>query len=69
MTATATGGSASSSFGDIHGGSDGYSGIGAAAANVALTQEAFTQHIAMGANVQFNSVDHLTVAGHDIGTL
>jgi hypothetical protein len=63
MTATATGGDAKSMVGDITGDDGAFSGIGAAAANATLTQEAFTQHIATGANIQFNSIDQTVVAG------
>jgi hypothetical protein len=66
MTAKAWGGEATSHVGDITGDDGGFAGIGAAAANATLTQEAFTQHIAMGANIQFNSIDHLQVVGGDI---
>ena len=69
MSASASGGTAETHVGAIQGGNDGFAGIGAASANVSLTQEAFTQHIAMGANIQFNSVDHLTVSGGDLGDL
>jgi hypothetical protein len=62
MTATASGGTASSVIGDLSNDYGTQSGVGAAAANATLTQEAFTQHIAMGANIQFNSLD-IHVAG------
>jgi hypothetical protein len=62
MTATASGGTASSGIGDLSNDYGTQSGVGAAAANATLTQEAFTQHIAMGANIQFNSLD-IHVAG------
>ncbi|WP_244560172.1 hypothetical protein [Bosea sp. TND4EK4] len=64
MTATATGGAATSSIGDITGDHATQTGIGASTAAASLTQEAFTQHIAMGANIQFNQLD-IHVA-HDI---
>lgn len=64
MTATATGGTATSNVGDITGDDGAFGGIGAAAASATLTQEAFTQHIAMGANIQFNSIDQTVVGGN-----
>ena len=64
MTATATGGSATSDVGNVIGDDGAFGGIGAASANAALTQEAFTQHIAMGANIQFNSIDQTVVGGN-----
>jgi hypothetical protein len=63
MSTKAEGGTASSSVGDIMGDDGSFAGIGAAAANATLTQEAFTQHIAMGANIQFNSIDQTVVGG------
>jgi hypothetical protein len=39
---------------------------GMSSADAAISQEAFTQNIVMGANIQFNSID-LKVAGDDIG--
>ena len=66
MTAFAWGGTASSSLtGGITGDDGNFAGIGAARADAVLSQEAFTQSIAMGANIQFNSVD-LQVVGGDI---
>ena len=56
MTASAAGGAASASIGTV-GGDDGDFGGTAASAAASLTQEAFTQSIVMGANIQFNSID------------
>ncbi len=39
---------------------------GMSSADAAVSQEAFTQNIVLGANIQFNSID-LKVAGDDIG--
>ena len=65
MTATATGGSDSSStLGALTGNGSTMSGNGAISAAASITQEAFTQHIAMGANIQFNSLT-LNNVGHD----
>lgn len=65
MTAKAWGGEATSNVGAITGDDGDFSGVGTASAAASITQEAFTQHIAMGANIQFNSVD-LQVVGGDI---
>ena len=65
MTAKAWGGTATSNVGDLTGDDGTCTGIGAASAAASLTQEAFTQHIAMGATIQFNSID-LQVVGGDI---
>ena len=66
MTAKAWGGEANSDIGAITGDDGAFGGIGAAAANASITQEAFTQHIAMGANIQFNSLD-ISVVNGDVG--
>jgi hypothetical protein len=65
MTASAWGGTATSHVGSIDGDDGDFSGIGAAAANASINQEAFTQSIVMGANIQFNSVD-ISVVGGDV---
>lgn len=41
------------------------SGIASATADGIVTQEAFTQNIVLGANIQFNQID-MTVAGNDL---
>ncbi len=49
-------------------GDDGtFYGIGASAASATLNQEAFTQHISMGGNIQYHSIDQ-TVVGGDLTT-
>jgi hypothetical protein len=65
MTATSTGGSAISNLGNVTGDDGTFTGLGSARADSVLSQEAFTQNISMGANIQFNSVD-LQVVGGDI---
>jgi hypothetical protein len=65
LTATSTGGTATSNVGNITGDDGAFSGIGAASAASSINQEAFTQSIATGANIQFNSID-LQVVGNDI---
>lgn len=63
MQATAWGGTASTSINDIMGDDGDFSGAGAATAGASINQEAFTQSIVQGANIQFNSVDVTMVAG------
>jgi hypothetical protein len=65
MTATSTGGSATTAIGNITGDDGAFGSIGAANAASTINQEAFTQSIATGANIQFNSID-LQVVGNDI---
>jgi hypothetical protein len=65
MTATSTGGSATTAIGNITGDDGAFGNIGAANASSSINQEAFTQSIATGANIQFNSID-LQVVGNDI---
>jgi hypothetical protein len=50
---------------DIDGRGNTMGDVGTATADAIATQEAFTQNIVMGANIQFNSID-MTVAGDDI---
>jgi hypothetical protein len=63
MQASAWGGTASTSINDITGDDGDFSGAGAATAAASINQEAFTQSIVQGANIQFNSVDVTMVAG------
>ncbi len=63
MTAKAWGGEAHSQVGAIDGDDGDFSGIGAASASASITQEAFTQSIVMGANIQFNSIEMSVVNG------
>ncbi len=62
QTATATGGSATNTS-EI--GTDG-TATGTANAATSLTQEAFTQHIVMGANIQYNTMPINVVGGDSI---
>ena len=65
MWASAEGGDAKMDSVSASIGDDGnLSGI-AASADAVVTQEAFTQNIVLGSNIQFNQID-LTVAGHDL---
>ena len=63
MTAGATGGTADAYIGTLTGGDGDFGGAAAATAAASVNQEAFTQSIVQGANIQFNSVDVTMVAG------
>lgn len=63
MTAGATGGNATASIGSLSGDDGDFGGAAAATASASVNQEAFTQSIVQGANIQFNSVDVTMVAG------
>ena len=63
MTATARGGTAEAYIGSLTGDDGDFGGAAAATAAASVSQEAFTQSIVQGANIQFNSVDATMVSG------
>lgn len=64
LVAIARGGHAESAINDITGDDGDFSGVGSSSAAASITQEAFTQSIVQGANIQFNSIE-LTVGSTD----
>ena len=69
MTATATGGISTAELGGLAGDDGDFSGAGASSAAASLTQEAFTQSIVQGANIQFNSIDMTVGTGDALDSL
>ncbi|BBF92549.1 hypothetical protein [Blastochloris tepida] len=66
MWAKAEGGEAKANDIEAKVGDDGsIESVGTTTADAIVNQEAFTQNIVLGSNIQFNQID-LTVAGHDL---
>ena len=69
MSASAVGGTASASIGSLSGDDGDFGSSGTAAAGASINQEAFTQSIVQGANIQFNSVEMTVGSGDALDSL